>query len=1046
MKPTLQDAFASPSSEFRGKPFWAWNGALEEAELRRQIRVFKRMGLGGFFMHSRVGLATPYLGDAWMKVTGACIDEARRLGMEAWLYDEDRWPSGAAGGLVTREERYRMRKLVMTETRDAAAVRWTPDTLAVFAARIDGPVATGVRRLARGARVRPPAEGESLLVFTVETDACSDWFNGYTYLDTMNPDAVRAFIQVTHEAYRKRFGEDFGRVVPGIFTDEPHHGATVGEDGPGRTRTPWTGRLPAEFRKRYGYDLLPHLMELFFDVEGVAITRARWHYHDCIAHLFVTAFAKQVFDWCEREGVAFTGHVLCEDTLSSQTHIVSSAMRFYEYMQAPGMDLLTERWRVYDTAKQVASAARQFGRRWRLTETYGCTGWDFPFAGHKALGDWQAALGINLRCHHLSWYTMEGEAKRDYPAGIFFQSPWWELYPAVEDYFSRIHAVMTRGREVRDVLVIHPVESMWVSVKRGWGKLPATKELDGALIALRDSLLTRGVDFDYGDEDILARHGRIVRRGGVPELVVKQAAYRVVVVPPLKTVRSTTLALLRRFVAAGGRVVFAGGAATHVDAVPSDEALALAAACVAAPAHGAALAEAVGPAGYRVRITDGEGDPIPPALYLLREDDDAWYCFICNTGHSQAQLARDLMGDVLARDRREEFADVRVSGFAGAAGAPEEWDPNTGERFKADARRGRKGGWEIRTSLPALGSRLFVVPKRQAEGAPRALRKVRRVVASRSLSARTWRVKLSEANVLVLDRPRYRLGGGAWKPETEILRVDRAVREAMGIPRRSGSMKQPWAQEIPAQPPTLPVALEYTFEVKHVPSGSLQLALERPERFEIEVNGQRLDPDAASGWWTDPSLRTLPVDAALLHAGTNRVRLACAYEPTHGLEIVYLLGQFGVRVSGVTTTLTAPVSSVKLGDWCPQGLPFYSGHVTYLTPARVQAGKGQRVVVCVPGYRGVAVRVLVDGKPMGLTGWAPCEVDITDAVRPGEPFTLGLQVVGHRRNSHGPHHLTERWPVWTGPGEFVSSDKRWQETYQTVPCGLMAAPSIEVRA
>ena len=91
-------------------------------------------------------------------------------------------------------------------------------------------------------------------------------------------------------------------------------------------------------------------------------------------------------------------------------------MRFYEHMQAPGMDLLTERWRIYDTAKQVSSVARQFGRKWRLTETYGCTGWDFPFAGHKALGDWQTALGINLRCQHLYWYTMKGEAKRDYPA------------------------------------------------------------------------------------------------------------------------------------------------------------------------------------------------------------------------------------------------------------------------------------------------------------------------------------------------------------------------------------------------------------------------------------------------------------------------------------------------------------------------------------------------------------------------------------------------------------------------------------------------------
>ncbi|NQT91763.1 MAG: hypothetical protein HQ559_03305, partial [Lentisphaerae bacterium] len=102
MKLKALDHFASPGAEFRGKPFWAWNGKMDPSELRRQVRVMQRMGLGGFFMHSRVGLATPYLSDEWFECVRACVDEAKGLGMEAWLYDEDRWPSGAAGGLVTQ--------------------------------------------------------------------------------------------------------------------------------------------------------------------------------------------------------------------------------------------------------------------------------------------------------------------------------------------------------------------------------------------------------------------------------------------------------------------------------------------------------------------------------------------------------------------------------------------------------------------------------------------------------------------------------------------------------------------------------------------------------------------------------------------------------------------------------------------------------------------------------------------------------------------------------------------------------------------------------
>lgn len=110
----LFTAFQNPGAVWRGKPFWAWNGRLDKTELLRQVHVMKEMGLGGFFMHSRVGLVTEYLGDEWFECINACADEAEKLGMEAWLYDEDRWPSGSAGGLVTQNPEFRMRFLRCT--------------------------------------------------------------------------------------------------------------------------------------------------------------------------------------------------------------------------------------------------------------------------------------------------------------------------------------------------------------------------------------------------------------------------------------------------------------------------------------------------------------------------------------------------------------------------------------------------------------------------------------------------------------------------------------------------------------------------------------------------------------------------------------------------------------------------------------------------------------------------------------------------------------------------------------------------------------------
>ncbi len=1038
------EAFKNPGNEYRGAPFWAWNGKLEPQELRRQIQVMHRMGLGGFFMHSRVGLDTAYLSKEWFACVDACVDEAKKLGMGAWLYDEDRWPSGAAGGLVTKNPKYRMRSAMVKMSDSAKGFKWTPDTLAAFVARIDGAVARNVRQVPRNARPPKLAEGEKLVAFVVELQPCSSWYNDYTYLDTLSHAAVKEFIKVTHEAYRKRCGKEFGKTIPGMFTDEPNHGNKLGHDNntgnPGGL--PWTGSLPATFKKRYGYDLVPHLMALVFDVEGQALAPARYHYHDCVTHLYVDAFCRQIGEWCAKNKLLFTGHQLEEDSLFRQTNMVGSCMRTYEYMQAPGMDLLTEHWRVFNTAKQVTSAAHQFGAKWRLTETYGCTGWDFPFAGHKALGDWQVAMGINLRCQHLAWYTMTGEAKRDYPAAIFYQSPWWELYPKIEDYFARIHAVMTQGEEVRDLLVIHPVESMWMMVKTGWHGNSDMHAFDDLPNKLTDRLLSEHLDFDFGDEEVMSRHAAVAKVGGAPVMRVGKGRYKAVLVPPMKTMRRSTLNLLKKFKGAGGVVSFVGEIASAIEGAVTDEVKAFAATCPYTPEIGAAVGATVAVA-RRLSIAGPDGCEIAPALYLLREDKDAFYLFVCNTGDDYVKSSGHFMGQPMARERTLAFGDVRIRGFEGCAGTPLELNPENAGIVAAQASR-CGDGWEIRTSLTALGSRLFVIPK-AAKSAVAACPAQVSVVRSEPLADESWRITLSECANLVLDRPRYRIGDKPWQAETEILRVDKAVRDAIGLQHRGGSMVQPWAREKSKTPKSTTVTLAYTFDCQALPSGDLFLALEEPQTFRIALNGQAVSNTAESGWWVDRSLRKLPLDTACLKLGANELVLECEYAETHtGLEIVYLLGHFGTAVRDTAVALTAAPTALKIGDWCEQGLAFYSGSVAYRRTLDVKPAADEKVFVRVPEYRGVAVRVLVNGQTAGIVGWEPNEVEITSLLS-GAPVELAIEVIGHRRNSHGPFHLTEKWPAWTGPGEFARWGDTWFEGYQLVPCGLMAAPVVEIR-
>ncbi len=1036
----IQD-FQNPGSEFRGAPFWSWNGTLEAGELRRQIRTMNEMGLGGFFMHSRVGLETPYLGPEWFKVIKACVDEAKQLDMKAWLYDEDRWPSGAAGGLVTKDPRYRARMIYLDQL-DRAPTAWGEGVLAVFSARVKDKAAYDLQRRPMECPMTP-AKGEKLLVFRVGETKCVDWFNGYTYLDTLSHEAVQEFIRVTHEAYRKNVGEDFGKLVPGIFTDEPTYFMPHGMGG--EVFLPWTPKLPEVFKKRYGYDLLDRLPEIFLDPEGKELSQARYHYYDCLTHLFVDAFARQIGEWCTKNGVSHTGHILEEATLSSQTVRVGCCQRFYEYMQAPGIDILTQYNREYDTAKQVTSVARQFGWKWRLSETYGCTGWDFSFKGHKAVSDWQTALGINLRCQHLAWYTMAGEAKRDYPAAISYQSPWWRQYRKVEDYYARLHAVLTRGQEVRDLLVIQPIESAWTLARVGWREEQRTKDYDQKIATLRDWLLEENLDFDYGDEELLSRHARVRQGKDGAVFAVNQAEYKAILVPEMLTVRASTLKLLDEFRAAGGLVVFAGQVAAYVDALPNSAAAETAARCQTVKYRKADVAAAVAGSVRRVSVADGQGREIPATLYLLREDDEAVYLFICNTGYAKEFPKDSPCCDRRHTERTAVFPEVRLRAFAGCAGTPVELDPETGNLHRAAA---KKSGteWMIETSLPELASRLFVCAKAKADLPGKLLpaRAEMQTLKTVKLSA-SAPIALSEANNLVLDRAEWKLADGKWQKPEEILRIDRKVREQLGVSPRGGGMKQPWTRAGEVSGKSVKLELRYTFTAETLPSGDLFLALERPETFRASLNGAAVAMDENAGWWVDLSLRRIRLDPQVLREGENELLLAVDYTPEHsGLEIVYLLGNFGVTLEGDRPVMTKLPAKLRCADWVSQGLAFYSGSVAYRYSVSVKAGAGQRIVVQIPEFKGVGVRVLVDGKEAGIIAWQPQELDITDYLKNGAG-ELALEVLGHRRNSHGPLHLVDPHPRWTGPGQYLTRDKDWTDGYHLVACGLTKPPRLAIK-
>ena len=1031
----LTTEFMNPSAAWRGKPFWSWNGELHEEELLRQVDVMQEMGLGGFFMHSRTGLITEYLGEEWFRLTNVCADEAEKRGMEAWLYDEDRWPSGTAGGVVTENLEFRA-KYMCLETVPGSEFAWRDGLTAAFCCRLEGAAFSECARIFPDT---PPDtyRNKAVLAFHVVDSNTSSFFNGNTYADTLNPAATEHYIQLTHEQYRKHCGNRLGQSIQGIFTDEPHRGAVFSGFSLSTPNmffmTPWTAALPARFTAQFGGDLVDNLPELFLLPEGRAISPIKWQYMETLQQMFLDNFAKPLYDWCGANNMLLTGHVLHEDSLTAQAAMQGSLMRFYEYMHVPGIDVLTEGNRHYPIAKQLSSAARQLGQKWMLSELYGCTGWQMSFESHKRSGDWQALFGINLRCHHLSWYTMEGEAKRDYPGSILHQSAWYKEYGFVEAYFARLGLLLAQGKPCCDILVVNPVESLWCQVHAGWAeglspKTPEIQELEAAYVELSYWLLNAHLDFDYGDEDMMKRLGRVESGADGPVFSVGQAEYRTVVVGRMTTLRSSTLRLLSEFAAAGGRVIFAGETPGYVDALPS-----------AAPEKLAAQAvhltwdktQLVAACRERVRddvqisgvqISDADTDqPLPQIACQMRADGKRRILVAMNMSDNQAFEAARIC--IRSQD---------IAGKAAERCSVEEWDCRTGVRYQVPF---ETLGSEIvfAADFSPSGERVFVVtPERDDALAERPVQGN----AVQEAAEGPFEFVLNEENVCVLDFARHKIGGGDWQESLEVLKVDQAVRRTLGLPLRSGEMVQPWFSRKYSPPPPVLAALtlEFEFAVDSVPDGPIFLCLERPERWRIALDGRPI-PSEAQGWWVDLAFQRIALPPEALKAGSHVLTLEGDFRQDVNIEAVYLLGGFGVRLNGRSATLTRLPERLGIGGLAAQGLPFYGGSLTYFVPAPACT---LPLFVTVPKFEGACVKVLSPQSQAALIAWPPYRAEVP--LGGAENGRIALEVILTRRNTFGPLHQVPLRAGAYGPDNFITEGAGFTENYQLYPAGLLQPP------
>ncbi len=1012
--------FKNPTAEYRGTPFWAWNNLLTKEELCRQIDVFKEMGLGGFHMHVRTGLKNKYLSDEYMELVKACVEKAKGEEMLAWLYDEDRWPSGAAGGLVTCDEKYRARNLVFTTEKHGAVFssgdvsrsngdRSGNETLlACYDVILDE---AGYLESYKRIEENQEAQGTKWYAF-LNVYGPNSWHNDQTYVDTLNAEAIKRFIEVTHERYKESVGYEFGKTVPAIFTDEPQFTRKDTFDNSFDTddvTMPWTDKVPELYKEAYGADILDTLPEIFWDLKDSAPSVHRYRYHDFIAELFAQSFADTVGSWCAENGIALTGHMMEEPTLHSQTAALGEAMRSYRSFQLPGIDLLCNSHE-FTTAKQAQSAAHQFGYEGVLSELYGVTGWDCDFRTYKHQGDWQAALGITIRVPHLSWYAMAGEAKRDYPASISYQSPWYKEYGAIEDHFARVNTALTRGKPIVKVGVIHPVESFWLH----WG--PNDKSAifrdgtDENFLNLTKWLLEGSIDFNFISESLFPT---LCEKGTSP-LKVGEMEYDTIIVPACETLRSSTLERLEAFRENGGRLVFLGAAPELCDAAASERGKALYEKSEHIDYTRSALLTAM-EKDRIVTLRDDEGRFTDDLIYQLRQDEACKWLFIC---HDREPFNKDI-------DCGEDIR-ITINGEYGVV----IYDTENGSIKAADYKT-HNGKTVISEHIYGYESRLYKLVDVDAASS-KAEESKTETTEIRVPSQVEY--QLSEENILVLDMAEFKIDGEAeFSPKEEILRLDNICRERLGIRERGGAIVQPWVYG--EAPDVSKVTLRYTFNSEIDYEGAF-LGLEDAKKADITFNGEKVSNEIVDNY-VDYSI--FKVKLPTIKKGENELIITYPFGPSANLENVFVLGYFGVKVVGTEGTIIPLPEKIGFGEILSQGLPFYSGVVTYKIP--VNAEKGM-VEVEASDYRGGLITVEVDGEKKGRIIYPPYKLKIENLAK-GE-HEIGVKLYTHRYNSFGPIHLVNEKESWHGPNAWRSSGSNWSYEYVLRKTGILKAPVIRL--
>ncbi len=985
----------NPPKQYRPIPFWSWNEKLDTDETRRQIKEMERVGIGGYFMHARGGLKTPYMGQEWMENIEAGIDEGRNNLMGAWLYDENGWPSGFGDGKINGlgeefQQKYLRYEIVQEE-----------------------------KILDNGRTITNQVlDDGQILHFYYDVNPF--------YVDTLDDKVIKRFLEEIYLPYYERFQKDFGSAMPGFFTDEPQ----VSRNG-----IPWSFILEEKYFEVYGQELLPVLPQLFLNIGQYKRTRYQfWH---LIQELFVTNFTEQIYNWCDEHNSMLTGHMVLEETLLSQLTSNGAVMPHYEFFHIPGMDWLSRYIGPPTTPLQVSSVSHQLGKKQILSETFALTGWNVTFEELKWMFELQMVRGITQLCQHLEGYSLRGIRKRDYPPSLFYQQPWWDKYRSFNDAVSRIVMILAEGEVNFNVLVIHPQSSAWLNFSNSNNH--AIEAFYKQFIDVTKALEENHVLFHYGDERILHRHGKVVEES----LIIGTQEYAVVIVPPVETLSETTVSLLQEYAENNGNLIWVekkpslvGG--QKVDGLKTGKGLVDILKKGVDVKRATDITNQLPPEICRISVSDQWGKNIGAILATERSMPEGFDKVACRFYF----FANSSLGQGYDGTIRVPGKSVRV------------FDPQDGS-IKNIPYSQEDNEVVLHQYFHPMGSLTIFVGDEELFACEDTIADLSACTALQCQEFDDqWDITIKDPNALTLDYCDFWFDDELQAKDEHIsviqkraLDLQRPVKIGMRFEINVAPNYTPNELWLVIERPDL-----YKIELNGSEIENEDCGYYKDKSFrKIDISG-KLKPGKnvvllETMFTQSPQVYEQLRKAVVFEAEKNKL----TYD--HEIEALYLVGDFGVETSGEFTPLsrgalrykgefliTPAPDKVYLGDLTPQGLPFFGGTVCLRKQITLKEHEIKGRSLKLKDKMANIVGVRINGKYLKDIYWRPYEVNLEGFLKAGENI-IELELTGSLRNLLGPHHLEEGESYAVAPPCFfkepnVWGNSPWNDNYCFVRFGV----------